>query len=222
MVKRYIAALLLIPLADAILLVVFADFVGWLITVLLVVLTGLLGLFFVRIEGRNTIRRFQEKVATGGLPTDELLDGALLIAAGAFFLTPGLVTDTLALLFVVPVTRYPIRALIKRIAKPYFEHKTDGFVSGDVYSGGFPDPEDAEGSAGGPGANVWIGGMGPDADPSDGDGGGDPSDAGGGFGPSDPGGGFGPSDAREADGSGDVFDLDEDAYSVDLEDDEDE
>ena len=203
MVKRYIAALLLIPLADAILLVVFADFVGWLITVLLVVLTGLLGLLFVRVEGRNTIRRLQEKVATGGLPTDELLDGALLIAAGAFFLTPGLVTDAVAVLFVVPVTRYPIRALIKRIAKPYFERKTDGFVTGEVYSGGFPNPEDAEG---GPGANVWVGGLGPDTDPSEGD---------EGFGPSD-GGGFGPSDAREADGSGDVFDLDEDAYSVDI------
>ena len=208
MVKRYIAALLLIPLADAILLVVFADFVGWLITVLLVVLTGLLGLFFVRIEGRNTIRRFQEKVTTGGLPTDELLDGGLLIAAGAFFLTPGLVTDTLALLFVVPVTRYPIRALIKRIARPYFERKTDGFVTGDVYTGGFPDPEDVQQGANGPGANVWVGQVGPDADPSEGD---------EGFGPSG-GGGFGSSDAREAGGSGDVFDLDEDAYSVDVED----
>lgn len=211
MVKRYIAALLLIPLADAILLVVVADLIGWPVTVLLVVLTGLLGLLFVRAEGRNTLRRLQEKVATGGLPTDELLDGALLIAAGAFFLTPGLVTDALAVLLVVPFTRFPIRALIKRIAKPYLERKTEGFVTGDVYSGGFPDPDDVQQETDGPGANVWFGQVGPEADSPGRDGGG---------GPSGTDGGFGPSNAREADGSGDVYDLDEDAYSVDVEDDE--
>lgn len=149
MVKRYVAGLLLIPLADAILLAVVADFIGWLLTVLIVVLTGLLGLLFVRAEGRHTVRALQEKLATGQLPTDELLDGALLIAAGAFFLTPGLVTDTLAVLFVVPITRYPIRALIKRIARPYVDRKAEGFVTGQVYTGGFPSPEDAGAAASG-------------------------------------------------------------------------
>lgn len=140
MVKRYLAALLLIPLADALLLVVLADVLGWPATVLLVVLTGLVGMVLVRAEGRTTLRRLQEKVATGGLPTDELLDAAFLIAAGAFLLTPGVVTDALGLAFVFPPTRYPIRALVKRIAAPYVETRTDGFLSGQVYTGGFPSP----------------------------------------------------------------------------------
>lgn len=138
MVKRYLAALLLIPLLDALLLVVVADLLGWPATVLLVVLTGLVGLLLVRAEGRTTLRKLQAKLSVGELPTDELLDAGLLIAAGAFLLTPGLVTDTLGFLFVFPPTRYPIRALIKRVARPYVDSKTDGLLTGEVYTAGFP------------------------------------------------------------------------------------
>jgi UPF0716 protein FxsA len=138
MVKRYIAALLLIPLADALLLVLVADVLGWPPTVLLVVLTGLVGMLLVRAEGRTTLRRLQEKVTTGQLPTDELLDAGLLVAAGAFLLTPGLVTDGLGFLFVFPPTRYPIRGLVKRVARPYVDRKSGGLISGEIYTGGFP------------------------------------------------------------------------------------
>ena len=75
---RYvIPALLLIPLVDALLLVVVADYLGWQATVLLVVLTGLVGMLLVRAEGRHTLRRIQEKAARGEPPANELLDGAL-------------------------------------------------------------------------------------------------------------------------------------------------
>jgi UPF0716 protein FxsA len=140
---RYLLALLLlVPLADALLLVVVADAVGWQVTVALVVLTGLVGMLLVRAEGRHTLREVQRRLSVGELPANELLDGALLIAAGAFLLTPGLVTDTLGFLFAVPVTRYPIRAALRRVVvEPYLERRTGEFVSGNVYVGGFPDDE---------------------------------------------------------------------------------
>jgi UPF0716 protein FxsA len=137
-----IASLLLIPLADALLLVVVSDFIGWKATVALVVLTGLVGMLLVRAEGRHTLRTLQRKVQTGDLPTNELLDGALLIAAGAFLLTPGLVTDTIGFLLAVPVTRYPIREALKRlVVQPYLDKRMDGFVSGNVWTAGFPQEE---------------------------------------------------------------------------------
>ncbi len=137
-----IALLLLIPLTDALLLVVVADFLGWVATVALVVLTGLLGMLLVRAEGRHTIRKLQREVATGGLPTNQLMDGGLLIAAGAFLLTPGLVTDVLGFLLAIPVTRIPIREVLKRyVLQPYLDRKTDGFVSGQVWTTGFPEGE---------------------------------------------------------------------------------
>lgn len=146
MLKRALILLLLIPLADAFLLIWVATWLGAVETVALVVLTALLGMVFVRAEGRRTIRKIQRAVANGEQPGDELIDGGLLIAAGAFLLTPGLVTDVIGFLLVVPPTRIVIRTLLKRfVIVPYADERTGGFVTGNVYVGGFP------GEAGQPG-----------------------------------------------------------------------
>ncbi|MBO4249191.1 membrane protein FxsA [Halomicrobium sp. IBSBa] len=164
---RVIAVLLLIPLLDALLLVVAAtqfDTLSAAVVVLLVVVTALVGMLLVRAEGRHTLRRIQEKLATGEVPTDELVDGGFLVAAGAFFLTPGFVTDLLGLLLALPITRAPIRMAAKRwLITPYLDAKAQGFVSGNVYVGGFPGQGDA-----GPGPSGPAGG--PDSGPSDGPG----------------------------------------------------
>jgi UPF0716 protein FxsA len=154
---RYIGLLLLIPLLDAILLVVFASYFSWQLIVLLVVLTALIGTLLVRAEGRHTLRKIQRKAAQGEAPTNELLDGALLLIAGAFLLTPGLITDAIGFLLVVPVTRYPIRMALKKwVVVPYADKKTGGFATGGVYIGGFPNEGAPGGQQSGPG------GPGPD------------------------------------------------------------
>jgi UPF0716 protein FxsA len=144
---RVIGVLLLVPLLDVLLLVVVAGLVGLVPTVAVVVLTALLGMLFVRAEGRHTLRKLQRKVARGEIPTDELLDGALLLVAGALLLTPGLVTDFVGFLLVLPPTRYPIRLAVKKyVAVPYVDAKTGEFASGGVYVGGFPDAGGDEGT----------------------------------------------------------------------------
>ncbi|MFC7232581.1 FxsA family protein [Saliphagus sp. GCM10025308] len=139
---RWILALLLIPFLDAVLLAVVVSqttYIGWIGMVALVVLTGLVGMLLVRAEGRRTLRKTQRSLAEGKPPTNQLLDGALLIAAGAFLLTPGLVTDLIGFLFVIPLTRVPIRAALKRfVIVPYLDKKSDGFASGVAWTGGFP------------------------------------------------------------------------------------
>ncbi|MFC4544079.1 FxsA family protein [Halosolutus amylolyticus] len=140
---RWIFALLLIPFLDAVLLAVIVTqfgFVSWVGMILLVVLTGLVGMLLVRAEGRRTIRKMQRQLAQGTPPTNELVDGGLLIAAGAFLLTPGLVTDLLGFLLVLPISRIPIRMALKRfVIVPYADKKTGGFASGGVWTYGFPD-----------------------------------------------------------------------------------
>lgn len=143
--KRVLVLLLLIPLADALLLIVVADLLGWPLTVLIVVLTALVGMVFVREEGRRTIGKLQRRLEAGEAPTDELLDGALLITAGAFLLTPGLVTDTLGFLLVIPPTRYLIRVPLKRwVIVPLIDRRTGGFATGRIYTMGFPGEDDDE------------------------------------------------------------------------------
>jgi UPF0716 protein FxsA len=160
---RIIGVLLLIPLLDVLLLVVLMGAVGWQIVLLAVVLSALVGLLLVRAEGRHTLARIRRKTTQGELPTDELLDGALLLIAGALLLTPGLVTDLVGLLLVVPITRYPIRLGVKKfVVVPYADAKTSGFATGNVYVGGFPGDGDGQGGVSRPGS-----GAGPDSSPSE-------------------------------------------------------
>ena len=150
---RYLGLLLLIPLLDSLFLVFVATQIGAPLTVLLVVLTAILGLLLVRAESRHTIREIQRKLAAGELPTDELLDGAFLLVAGALTITPGLVTDALGILLVVPVTRAPIRwAVREKVIVPYMDKKSGGFATGNAYIGGFPFGGDGRGPGAGPGA----------------------------------------------------------------------
>lgn len=151
MLRWLLAVLLLIPLLDVLLLVVVARHIGLPPTVALVVLTAFVGLMLVRAEGRQALGRIQRKVARGEAPTDELLDGGFLIAAGAFLLTPGLVTDGIGFLFVIPPTRYLIREALKRwVVVPIADAKSGGFVTGNVYVGGFPGGgRDEDGGSGG-------------------------------------------------------------------------
>ena len=154
---RWILALLVIPFLDAVLLGVLVtqfDTLTWTLMVLLVVLTGLVGMLLVRAEGRRTIRKMQRSLAQGKPPTNELLDGGLLIASGAFLLTPGLVTDLLGFLLVLPLTRIPIRTVLKRyVIVPYMDKKADGFVSGNVWTFGFPDQGQQGANASNAGSN---------------------------------------------------------------------
>ena len=190
---RLLGVLLLIPLLDALLLLVLTGYLGWQLVIALVVLTALVGMLLVRAEGRHTLRKIQRKLAQGEPPTDELVDGGLLIVSGAFLLTPGLVTDAVGFLLVVPFTRYPVRWAVKRwVVVPYVDAKTGGFATGNVYVGGFPNQSDGGGPAGGPGAGPF-GGSGP--------------------GGSSPG---GPGPAGGA--GGDAVDLDDDAYDVEFDD----
>jgi len=164
---RLLAVLLLIPLLDVLLLVVLTGYVGWVAVILLVVLTALVGMLLVRAEGRHTLRQIEAKAARGEVPTKELLDGALLLVAGVTLLTPGLVTDAVGFLLVIPLTRYPIRAAVQRwVVTPYIDAKTGGFATGQVYIGGFPGDGDGDGYPGGPGAG-GPGGPGPDDDTVD-------------------------------------------------------
>ncbi|GAA0226140.1 FxsA family protein [Haladaptatus pallidirubidus] len=151
--KRLLALLLLIPLADSLFLVFVAtQLLSWQLTVALVVLTALLGMLLVRAEGRHTIRKIQSDLHRGNIPTNRIIDGGFLLIAGAFLLTPGLITDLLGFLLAFPVTRAVFRKVAKKwIITPYIDKQTGGFASGNVYTFGFPNPGNAGGGSSNPG-----------------------------------------------------------------------
>lgn len=80
---------------------------GW--TLLLVVVTGVLGARMVARQGRTVWRSFQYRLSTGQVPELEIVHGAMLLVAGAFLLTPGIITDAVGLALLVPWIREFLR-----------------------------------------------------------------------------------------------------------------
>jgi len=103
-----------IPLIELALLIEVGRYIGTLHTILIVVGTGLVGSILVRLEGLHVLLSMRERMARGELPGDELIEGVLILIAGALLITPGLLTDALGGLFVFPPTRRAARELIKR------------------------------------------------------------------------------------------------------------
>ncbi len=96
---------LIIPIIEIYLLIQVGSIIGALYTILLIVLTAIVGAFLLRIQGIATLRRVQETVARGKVPAMELLEGLMLLVGGALLLTPGFFTDALGFICLIPVLR---------------------------------------------------------------------------------------------------------------------
>ena len=107
----------LIPVIELILLIQLGSYIGILNTVIIVILTALIGANMVRSEGTGVIVRIQKNMQDGIFPGDDLISGAMILVAGALLLTPGFFTDVIGFLFVIPFTREPVKKYIKGYIK---------------------------------------------------------------------------------------------------------
>jgi UPF0716 protein FxsA len=99
----------LIPVAELWVLLVLSREVGLLPTLGLVIFTGALGALLARTQGLRALHVVQAELASGRVPTASLLDGLLILMAGVVLLTPGLFTDLLGFVLLIPLTRGWIR-----------------------------------------------------------------------------------------------------------------
>lgn len=133
----------LIPIVEIALLIEVGERIGGWSTIGLVILTAAVGATLVRQQGVATLMQARQKMATGQSPGQEMLEGLMLAVAGVLLLTPGLVTDGLGLLLVMPVSRPLIaRWLLKRLVVAGASVHSAGFYShqsgqGDVFEGEF-------------------------------------------------------------------------------------
>lgn len=102
-------AFVVVPIIEIAILIAFADAFGGWPTFALVVITAFLGSWLVSLQGRATLTRVREQINTGQLPGAALAHGAMILIAGAFLLTPGLLTDAVGFLLLVPAVRELIR-----------------------------------------------------------------------------------------------------------------
>ena len=99
------ALFIAIPLIEIFLFIKVGSAIGALSTVVLVVVTALIGVALLRAQGLQTMGKFQQQVASGEMPANTMLEGAALLFGGALLLTPGFLTDTIGFLCLIPITR---------------------------------------------------------------------------------------------------------------------
>ncbi len=108
---RLLLLFTIVPVIELTLLVWLGEQIGLWPTVGLIAATAVIGSALAHREGLSALARFRARVASGDVPGDELIDGILILISGAFLLTPGVLTDVVGFLGLLP----PTRAIIKRI-----------------------------------------------------------------------------------------------------------
>ena len=109
------AAFIGIPLLEIFVLVRVGQVIGPWWTILLLVVSGVLGTWLIRREGGRAWRALSEALQTGRMPAREIADGALILVGGTLMLAPGFVTDAVGMLLILPLTRPVARTVLTRL-----------------------------------------------------------------------------------------------------------
>ena len=110
MLPVLVALFIGVPFAEIYVLLQVGHAVGVVNTLALLILISVVGAWLAKREGLGVLRRMQRSIDSGRVPGTELVDGFLILLAGALMLTPGFLTDILAVLLLLP----PVRAVVRR------------------------------------------------------------------------------------------------------------
>lgn len=109
-----ILLLTIVPALELALLIKVGSHIGAVNTIILILLTGAAGAYLARLQGFLVLSRIQQSLRQGELPTDEMINGILILVGGILLLTPGFITDVFGFLCLIPFTRGLIKVWVKR------------------------------------------------------------------------------------------------------------
>ncbi|MBW2734882.1 MAG: FxsA family protein [Deltaproteobacteria bacterium] len=104
-VGRFFLLVLVVGFVEVYLLIKVAGSLGFLSTVGLCVLTGVVGGNLVRVQGLRTLQQIQLEMGQGRMPAAEMVSGVVLLIVGAMLVTPGFLTDIIGFLLLIPLLR---------------------------------------------------------------------------------------------------------------------
>ena len=104
-----------VPLLEIYVLIQIGQVIGAWWTILLLILSSVIGTWLVRREGGRAWQALTTALQTGRMPHRELADGALILVGGTLMLTPGFVSDAVGVLLILPFTRPVARRLLARV-----------------------------------------------------------------------------------------------------------
>ena len=129
-------AVILIPIVEIYLFIKIGSQIGAFTTIFLVFFTAVVGVYYARYEGINTLKSGMTQIIKNQIPAHELISGAAIAFAAVLLIIPGFATDLIGFLLIIPITR---RLILGRLNKKFEnkETKKSNFIEGE-----FEDIED--------------------------------------------------------------------------------
>ena len=123
-------SIIFVPVIEIYLFIKVGSQIGALKTISLILLTAIIGMYYARHEGLNTLRSGFSRVIKNELPAYELVSGAAIAFAAILLIVPGFATDIIGFLIIIPVTR---KILLNRIFKnlDLKKEKKKNFIDGE-------------------------------------------------------------------------------------------
>ena len=131
-----------IPLIEIYLFIKVGSEIGAINTILLILTTAVVGIWYARYEGFNTLRSGMSQLVKNELPLYEIVSGAAIAFAALLLILPGFATDIIGILLVFPVTR---KIILSKYSKKNTSKKKDNDRGKNYIEGEYEDIEDKDG-----------------------------------------------------------------------------
>ncbi len=133
MFSQLLLLFIAVPLIEVLILIQLGSLFGFWPTIFVVVGTGIVGAYLAKLYGLTIWYKIQEDLAAGRMPADKLIDGLLVLVGGVVLLTPGLLTDVLGILLLIPITRDYFKKFARSKLRNMSEQQTTIFWQGKEY-----------------------------------------------------------------------------------------
>ena len=130
--------IILIPIVEIYLFIKIGSQIGALTTVLLILATAVVGVYYAKYEGLNTLKSGFIQLSKKETPAYEIISGAAIAIAALLLIIPGFATDILGFLIIFPLTR---KFIFKKFTKNF---KTQKNKKNDFIDGEFEDIEEKD------------------------------------------------------------------------------
>ena len=131
-----------IPLVEIYLFIKVGSQIGAFNTVLLILVTAVVGIWYARYEGFNTLKSGMSQLVKNELPLYEIVSGAAIAFAALLLILPGFGTDIIGVLLIFPVTR---KIILSKYSKKYSNKNKSDNKEKNFIEGEYEDVEDKDG-----------------------------------------------------------------------------
>ena len=122
--------IILIPIIEIYLLIKIGSQIGAISTILLIFTTAIIGVYYAKYEGLNTLKSGFLQLSKNQSPTFEMLSGAAIAFAAILLIIPGFATDIIGFLLIFPLSRKFLFGYLSKKYK-YSKTKNDNFIDGE-------------------------------------------------------------------------------------------